>query len=128
MNSLTSLSLAPPLVLVCFDLSSRTLHAVRESGHFCINMLGAHQEDVSRRFATKASQEQKFAESDYHVEQGAPVIDDVLAWVVCSLDSEVTYGDHVIAVGKVIAGSVDEGAAPLLFYRGTYVMPTAYEV
>jgi len=124
-NALTSLSLDPPLVLVCFDLSSRTLHAVRESERFAMNMLGAGQESVSRRFATKSTQEEKFADTPYTVEHGAPVIDDCLAWIVCSLDSEFKHGDHVVAIGEVLAGHIVEDATPLLFYRGSYsTVPT----
>ena len=114
-NALSSLSLEPPLALVCFDLSSRTLAAVRESERFCINMLSAGQEDVSRLFATKKSQEEKFAEIDHHLVQGVPVIDNSLAYLVCGLDSELRRGDHVIASG------VDEDASPLLFYRAEYL-------
>jgi 3-hydroxy-9,10-secoandrosta-1,3,5(10)-triene-9,17-dione monooxygenase reductase component len=119
-NALTSLSLAPPLALVCFDLSSRTLHAVRESERFCINMLAEGQEDVSRLFATKKSQEEKFAAIDHRVEHGTPVIGGCLAWLVCTLDSELRRGDHVVAIGQVLDGGVDDTAGPLLFYRGSY--------
>ena len=120
-NALSSLSLEPPLALVCFDLSSRTLAAVRESERFCINMLSSGQEDVSRLFATKKSQEEKFAEIDHHLVQGVPVIDDCLAYLVCGLDSELRRGDHVIAIGQVLESGVDEDAAPLLFYRSEYL-------
>lgn len=120
-NALSSLSLDPPLALVCFDLSSRTLRAVRESERFCINMLSAGQEDVSRLFATKKSQEEKFAETSYRLEQGAPVIDSCLAYLVCGLDSELRRGDHVIAIGRVLGGELDQAAEPLLFYRSFYV-------
>jgi 3-hydroxy-9,10-secoandrosta-1,3,5(10)-triene-9,17-dione monooxygenase reductase component len=119
-NALTSLSLEPPLALVCFDLSSRTLHAVRESERFCINMLAAGQENVSRLFATKKSQEEKFAEIEHRIEHGAPVINGCLAWLVCALDSELRRGDHVIAIGQVVGGDVDPEASPLLFYRTSY--------
>jgi flavin reductase (DIM6/NTAB) family NADH-FMN oxidoreductase RutF len=119
-NALTSLSLDPPLVLVCFDLNSRTLHAVRESERFAINMLGAEQEAVSRRFATKQTQEEKFAETPHTIEHGAPVIDGCLAWIVCSLDSEFKHGDHVVAIGRVLAGHFNQDVSPLLFYRGSY--------
>lgn len=119
-NALTSLSLDPPLVLVCFDLNSRTLHAVRESERFAINMLGARQEAVSRRFATKRTQEEKFAETPHTIEHGAPVIDGCVAWIVCSLDSEFKHGDHVVAIGRVLAGHVNQDVSPLLFYRGSY--------
>jgi 3-hydroxy-9,10-secoandrosta-1,3,5(10)-triene-9,17-dione monooxygenase reductase component len=120
-NALSSLSLEPPLALVCFDLSSRTLAAVRESERFGINMLSAGQEDVSRLFATKKSQEEKFAEIDHHLVQGVPVIDNSLAYLVCGLDSELRRGDHVIAIGQVLESGVDEEASPLLFYRAEYL-------
>jgi flavin reductase (DIM6/NTAB) family NADH-FMN oxidoreductase RutF len=119
-NALTSLSLDPPLALVCFDISSRTLHAVRESERFCINMLADGQEEISRVFATKASQEEKFAAVGYRMEERAPVVDGSLGWLVCALESELRRGDHVVAFGQVVAGGVDENAAPLLFYRSRY--------
>jgi len=120
-NALTSLSLEPPLALVCFDVSSRTLHAVRQSERFCINVLSVGQEPVSRLFATKKSQEEKFEGAAHRLERGAPVLEGCLAWLVCALDSEVQRGDHVVAVGRVLAGGIDENAAPLLFYRAEYV-------
>ena len=55
-NALTSLSLEPPLVLVALDRGSNTLGTVRESGRFCVNVLAAGQEELARRFATKASE------------------------------------------------------------------------
>lgn len=120
-NALTSLSLDPPLALVCFDLSSRTLEAVRESLFFSINILAAGQEDVSRLFATKKSQEEKFAEVSYGLVRGVPVIEGCLAYLVCAVQSELPGGDHVIAVGRVLDGRVDESAEPLLFYRSSYL-------
>jgi 3-hydroxy-9,10-secoandrosta-1,3,5(10)-triene-9,17-dione monooxygenase reductase component len=121
-NALSSLSLDPPLALVCFDLSSRTLHAVRESERFCINMLAAGQEDVSRLFATKKHHGEKFAEVGYRLEQGVPMLEGCLAWLVCGLDSELRRGDHVVAIGEVLGGgSAEDGAAPLLYYRGAYL-------
>jgi flavin reductase (DIM6/NTAB) family NADH-FMN oxidoreductase RutF len=91
-NALSSLSLDPPLVLVCFDLSSRTLGAVRESERFCINVLAEDQAEVARIFATKKSQEQKFAATRHRSVRGTPVIDGCLGFLVCSLDSELGRG------------------------------------
>lgn len=119
-NALTSLSLDPPLVLACFDTSSRTLHAVRESERFAINMLGVDQLPVSRTFATKRSQEEKFGEVRHRLEHGAPVIEGSLAWLVCSLDAESTHGDHIVAIGSVLGFGFDVTAEPLVFYRGRY--------
>lgn len=119
-NALTSLSLTPPLALVCFDLSSRTLHAVRESERFCINMLHAGQEGISRLFASKKSPGEKFASLDYRIEDGTPVLEGCLAHLICALDSELRRGDHVVAIGEVLAGRTDAGGSPLIFYRGQY--------
>jgi flavin reductase (DIM6/NTAB) family NADH-FMN oxidoreductase RutF len=119
-NALSSLSLEPPLVLACFDLSSRTLSAVRESERFCINILAEGQESISNLFATKRGQEEKFAEVEHRSVEGAPVIQGCLAYLVCILDSELRRGDHVIAVGNVVEGDLDETRRPLLFYRSSY--------
>jgi flavin reductase (DIM6/NTAB) family NADH-FMN oxidoreductase RutF len=119
-NALTSLSLAPPLALVCFDLSSRTLKAVRESERFCINMLSARQEGISRIFASKKSPEEKFSEIRYRTEDGVPVIEGCLAHLVCGLDSELRRGDHVVVIGDVLKGTTDSEGSPLIFYRGEY--------
>jgi flavin reductase (DIM6/NTAB) family NADH-FMN oxidoreductase RutF len=119
-NALTSLSLDPPLLLVCFDTSSRTLHAVRESERFAINVLATGQEAVSRLFATKAGQEEKFAKVEHRLEYGAPVLAGCLSWLVCGLDSEFARGDHIVAIGRVLGGDVDDRSEPLVFYRGGY--------
>jgi 3-hydroxy-9,10-secoandrosta-1,3,5(10)-triene-9,17-dione monooxygenase reductase component len=120
-NALTSLSLTPPRALVCFDVSSRTLHAVRESERFAVNVLAAGQEQIARVFATKASQEDKFALVSFRDRHGAPTIEGSLAWFVCALDSELKQGDHIVAFGRVLAGGFDELAEPLLYYRSSYL-------
>jgi 3-hydroxy-9,10-secoandrosta-1,3,5(10)-triene-9,17-dione monooxygenase reductase component len=119
-NALTSLSLDPPRALVCFDVSSRTLHAVRESERFAVNVLATDQEEIARMFATKASQEEKFSAVACRDDHGAPRIVGSVAWFVCALDSELQQGDHVVAFGRVLAGGVDETAEPLLYYRSSY--------
>ncbi len=95
--------------------------AVRESERFCINMLSAGQEEVSRLFATKRSHEEKFARISHQLEHGVPVIGGALAWLVCDLESEFRRGDHVVAIGVVRSGASEPEAEPLLFYRGAYL-------
>ena len=56
----------------------------------------------------------------HHSDHGAPVLDGALAWLVCELDSEFRRGDHVVAIGRVLAGDARDDAEPLLFYRGKY--------
>ena len=117
-NSFASVSLAPPLVLVCIDKTSKTHALIAAAGVFAVNVLGDAQEGISRRFADET--EGRFDGITWRPEiTGAPVLDDVLAWVDCRLHSTCDGGDHTIYIGEVIAGDAREGV-PLLFYRGGY--------
>lgn len=119
-NAITSLSLEPPLLLVCFDFSSNTLQAVRESKRFAINVLATSQEAVSRRFAIKEPEDEKFADIPHALSHGTPVIDGCVAWIVCDVEEELRGGDHAIVIGAPLDGDVAAGLEPLLFYRGGY--------
>jgi 3-hydroxy-9,10-secoandrosta-1,3,5(10)-triene-9,17-dione monooxygenase reductase component len=119
-NALTSLSLDPLLMLVCLDRGSNTLQAVRASGRFCINVLAADQEEIARRFATKASGEEKLAAVAHELVEGVPVLGGVVAWLVCELEQELDGGDHAILLGRPLATGSDPDAGPLLFYGGSY--------
>jgi 3-hydroxy-9,10-secoandrosta-1,3,5(10)-triene-9,17-dione monooxygenase reductase component len=118
-NSVASVSLDPPLVLFCGDNNSETLRGVQESKFFAISILGDHGERVSRSFATRGPKD--FDGIGFRAElTGAPVLDEALAWLDCSVWAEFDAGDHVIVVGRVErADAADEGK-PLLFYRGGY--------
>jgi flavin reductase (DIM6/NTAB) family NADH-FMN oxidoreductase RutF len=117
-NSLTSLSLDPLLLLVCFELSANTLAAVRHSGRFCVNVLSADGEAVAREFATKR-QDEKFARAPYTLIEGAPVLDGCSAWLVCAVEDELPGGDHAIVIGRPVRGASTE-QEPLIFFRGGY--------
>lgn len=118
-NAFSSVSLDPPLVLVCFDNGSRTLPAVRECGRFAVNVLRAGQEDLAAVFASKAVAAEKFAAVTHTVEHGVPVLDDALAWIACEVVELVDAGDHTIGIGRVTALEAFEGE-PLVFFRGGY--------
>ena len=120
-NALTSLSLEPPLVLVALDRASNTLEAVRSCGRFCINVLSAQQEEIARRFATKASGEEKLAGLPHELVDGVPVLAGVVAWLACELDRELPGGDHAILIGRPLDAAADDGAEPLVFFGGRYV-------
>ena len=120
-NAFSSLSLDPPLVLVCFDDSSRTLPAVRETRRFAVNVLRAGQEDLAAVFASKRVSEEKFASVSHRTEGGVPVLDDALAWIACDLVDLVPAGDHTIGIGAVTALDADADGDPLVFFRGAYV-------
>jgi flavin reductase (DIM6/NTAB) family NADH-FMN oxidoreductase RutF len=123
-NALTSLSLDPLLLLVCFDHDARTLPVVRERRRFAVNILRAGQEGLSGRFASKLPVDQKFNDVPHTFQAETPVLEDALAWVVCDLRDLLPGGDHVIGIGEVVAMGHDEGE-PLVWYRGSYVSPRA---
>jgi 3-hydroxy-9,10-secoandrosta-1,3,5(10)-triene-9,17-dione monooxygenase reductase component len=119
-NALTSLSLEPLLVLVALDHGSNTLEAVRGSGRFCINVLSADQEELARRFATKASGEEKLAGVPHELVDGVPVLGGAVAWLACELERTLEGGDHTILLGRPLEAGVDDDARPLLFYGGRF--------
>lgn len=119
-QSFTSLSLNPPLILFCPGKTSSTWPRIEKAGSFCVNILGEAQEAICRTFA--ASGTDKFANVTWTPSDttGAPVLDDVLAWVDCTLESQHDAGDHVIVVGRVVDLSMEQEGKPLLFYRGGF--------
>jgi flavin reductase (DIM6/NTAB) family NADH-FMN oxidoreductase RutF len=120
-NAVTSLSLDPLLMLVCFARGSRTLTAVRSSRRFAVNVLRSDQEDLARVFASKRVATEKFEAVTHRLRDGVPVLDEALAWIACDLRDLHEGGDHVIAVGAVTDMDADGSGEPLLFFRGRYV-------
>lgn len=121
-NAVTSLSLDPLLLLVCFDNGARTLPTVRASGRFAVNILAEGGEDLARVFASKQLGREKFAAVTHKVDHGVPVLDDALAWLVCDLRELLPGGDHTIGIGEVqqMGRAAGPGARPLLWYEGAY--------
>jgi flavin reductase (DIM6/NTAB) family NADH-FMN oxidoreductase RutF len=108
-NSFASVSLDPPLVLVCIDLNSHTLSFLRASGHFAVSFLTAGQEALSRCFATSSAERyDRFCSAPYHVAAtGSPVLDGALAFVDTRIVAEYPGGDHAIFLGQVEAMGTD---------------------
>jgi flavin reductase (DIM6/NTAB) family NADH-FMN oxidoreductase RutF len=119
-NAVSSLSLDPVLMLVCFDNASRTLPVVRHAGRFAVNLLRADQEELARIFASKRVAREKFEAVTHNVDHGVPVLDDALAWMVCDLEALHPAGDHTIGVGRVTQLDHDPDGEPLLFFRGGF--------
>lgn len=118
-GSFFSLSLDPALVGFCVGKSSGSWARIHESGSFCVNVLGADQEDICRVFAT--SDEDKFASIGWKpTETGSPHIDGVLAWIDCDVEAVHEGGDHDIVVGRVKGMGVGDEGDPLIFFRGGY--------
>ena len=108
-NAFCSVSLDPPLILVCIDLNSTTLPAIRESGIFAVNILTKDQERLSRCFATSSEERyQDFCHASFHsATTGAPVLDNVLAFIDARVVAEYPAGDHIIFLGQVEAMGTD---------------------
>jgi flavin reductase (DIM6/NTAB) family NADH-FMN oxidoreductase RutF len=119
-NAVTSLSLDPVLLLVCFDNTSRTLPVVRETGRFAVNVLHAGQEDLAHVFASKRVAREKFEAVTHTVAHGVPVLDDAIAWLACDLRDLHPGGDHTVGVGAVTHMSDDADGDPLVWFRGAY--------
>jgi flavin reductase (DIM6/NTAB) family NADH-FMN oxidoreductase RutF len=119
-NAVCSLSLEPLLVLVCFDNDARTLPFIREKARFGLNLLRADQGELSRLFASKLPEYEKFEEVLHRLEDDAPIIDGALAWLTCDLVQTHPGGDHTIGVGAVREMAEDAAGDPLVWYRGDY--------
>jgi flavin reductase (DIM6/NTAB) family NADH-FMN oxidoreductase RutF len=118
-SSFCSLSLDPPLVLICIDRRVRSHDVIVQAGAFAVNILTEEGEPLSRHFASRT--EDKFASVAYHVgSTGAPLLDGALATLDCRLHAQLPGGDHTIFVGEVVAASARDDSAPLLYYRGGY--------
>jgi len=117
-NSLTSVSLDPPLALVCIDHAAELYDALLAAPGFVINILEASQEGLSRRFATKHID--RFDGIGYRTSpEGQPILNGVLASIECAPYATFPGGDHTIVVGRVLRGATTDGA-PLVYFRGGY--------
>jgi flavin reductase (DIM6/NTAB) family NADH-FMN oxidoreductase RutF len=119
-SAFSSLSLDPPLVLVCIANDATMAPVIAHTESFAVNVLSSGQEAVSRRFAGKM--DDRFAGVGYSDGQlGDPVLDDVLASLQCRVVARHPAGDHTIVVGQVEDAAAYEGK-PLLYYRGGYAV------
>jgi flavin reductase (DIM6/NTAB) family NADH-FMN oxidoreductase RutF len=119
-NSLTSVSLAPPLVLFCLDKKAHLYPAFRRAGFFAVNILSADQEDVSRHFANYKLYPEPKNMWD-RPQEGCPILKGTLGWMVCRKAAAYRGGDHDIFLGEAIALHVRKGKNnPLLYVHGRY--------
>jgi flavin reductase (DIM6/NTAB) family NADH-FMN oxidoreductase RutF len=119
-NSFTSVSLDPPLVLVCVDKAASCYPAFANTTHFAINILCEAQQHVSRAFASKSPD--KFTGMSWVAGMtGSPIFPDSTAWLDCELHNRVEAGDHLIVIGRVLSFGHSPGKRPLGYHRGSYI-------
>jgi flavin reductase (DIM6/NTAB) family NADH-FMN oxidoreductase RutF len=119
-SAFSSVSLEPPLVLVCADRSSITNEIIQASKVLAVSVLSAEQQDLSQRFASKQDEHRRFeglACSDGST--GCPRIPGALAWLDCHVVQAVEAGDHVVYIAEVDSAEVSDGR-PLLYFRSRY--------
>ncbi|MFI6015453.1 flavin reductase family protein [Streptomyces sp. NPDC051243] len=120
-SAFASLSLTPAMVLVSLDRRSRTLEAIRESGRFGLNVLGADQADLAMSFAARDGLD-KFLGTSWTIDDGLPRISRAAAWIASTVADLVDGGDHVVVLGRVDAAEAEATGdrAPLVYYRRSF--------
>jgi flavin reductase (DIM6/NTAB) family NADH-FMN oxidoreductase RutF len=121
-NSLTSVSLEPPLILICLAKYLRMHATIEAVGHFAVNLLDAGQEDLSRRFAGQRPGDDPFDGLDFApgAITGAPLLAGGLGHLECKLVAAHPGGDHTIFVGEVLAAAVTGEQPALVYYLSRY--------
>ncbi len=122
-NAFSSLSLDPPLILVCVKSQAEGSQIIGENGVFAVNVLGAEQEALSRYFSSKDRPRgaEAFKEiSHRRGASGSPILEGVAAFLDCRVTVRHPAGDHTIFIGEVLALGVDSAVEPLLFHLGKY--------
>ena len=117
-NSFTSVSAVPPLVLVCVDYSSNLLRHFRATSHYGLSILSEHQQSLSDRFAARG--QDRFTGVDWLPgKTGVPLIPGALAQMECKIQQIVEAGDHAIFIAEVVSAEI-AGGKPLLFFDSSY--------
>ena len=118
-NSFTSVSLDPPLLLVCIARTSASVAAFRATENFAVNVLHIGQQPTSNLFATRG--QDRFGDTNWHTgECGTPVLDGSLASFECARHAVHDGGDHIVLVGRVVKAGFEPQRDPLLYFRGRY--------
>ena len=117
-NSFTSVSMEPPLVLICVDHRANVLRHFEQASHFGVNILAEDQEALSVRFAERGLD--RFQGIDWRPgETGVPLLTGALARFECATRQSIPAGDHLIILGEVLHAEWENGA-PLLYYASAY--------
>jgi flavin reductase (DIM6/NTAB) family NADH-FMN oxidoreductase RutF len=123
-NSLTSVSLQPALLLVCLAGEGLSASLVRSAGRFAVTILGAHQEDVARQLADRGRPpgDGQFSGITHQAGRltGAPLLDGGVAFAECSVDRTISAGDHDVVLARVDYFATGSGRPPLTFFGGRY--------
>jgi flavin reductase (DIM6/NTAB) family NADH-FMN oxidoreductase RutF len=122
-NAFSSVSLDPPLILVCVKKESEGNAAIQRNGVFAVNILGVDHEPISRFFASRHRPRGQEAFQEIPHQRGitgSPLLEGAAAHLDCRLAASHEAGDHVILIGEVVGLEVNAAVRPLLFHHGQY--------
>jgi flavin reductase (DIM6/NTAB) family NADH-FMN oxidoreductase RutF len=121
-SSFTSLSLEPPLILVCLNKRNRLGSMIESAGVFTVSILAAEQASVSNHFASSGREPTETFEpvAQQDAPSGLPIVAGAMAYVDCALHRTLDEGDHSIVIGRVTAAGARSDAGPLLYCRRGY--------
>jgi|EndMetStandDraft_8_1072994.scaffolds.fasta_scaffold427799_2 flavin reductase (DIM6/NTAB) family NADH-FMN oxidoreductase RutF len=120
-TSMTSISMEPPSILVCFNKVSRLHDFLHAQDHFCVNVLHTSNLAIAKIFSSSATAEERFGLGDWRLDaEGTPYLAGAQANLFCSKEQEVTYGSHTIFIGRVLRALSRDDVSPLLYRDGRY--------
>jgi flavin reductase (DIM6/NTAB) family NADH-FMN oxidoreductase RutF len=119
-QSFCSLSLEPPMILVCPGLSSTTWPRIAPVGRLCVNLLAEGQEGLARQFSLPGTDKYRGVAWEASPATGSPVIEGTLAWIDCRIAAIHPGGDHLVVTCEVLALAARMDLRPLIFYRGGF--------
>ena len=119
-NAFSSLSLKPPLVLICIDKKTESSKILKKSKIFAVNILQHNQEHLSKIFSDPQNKNRFRGVKTIKKISGSPIIVNSLAYIDCRVEKVFSIGDHNIFIGKVITLNY-KNLNPLLYYRGEYI-------
>jgi len=119
-TSLTSVSAEPPLISFGIGTGGSSWPVISEAAHVGVHILGEHQEGLARTFARSGADRFGAPTSWREGPEGVPVLDDVLAWLVCRVVARVPAGDHRIVLAEVVVGDPSGDGRPLVYHQGRF--------
>ncbi len=117
-NSFSSVSLEPPLIMFCIAKTSHSLESFKNTNQFAINILGSNSEELSRRFAKHINN--KYDGIEWQNIDNTPFLNGNIGFIICEQYNFIEAGDHYILIGKVLKTMLNNESDPLLYFKGQY--------
>jgi flavin reductase (DIM6/NTAB) family NADH-FMN oxidoreductase RutF len=119
-QSFCSLSLDPPLILLCPAIKSTSWPKIAEVGHLCVNLLAEGQEQIARQFARSGGDKYGGIAWTAAADSGSPMLDGALAWIDCQIGGQYPGGDHLIVTCQVLDLAARTDLRPLVFFQSGF--------